>query len=581
MEVLLVEDRASDALRITEALTQLGHGVTTVENGAAALEHYVKHRPDLVVTGAFVPGIDGFALTRTLRELAAPRWQPVIFVSGECDEELQARALEVGGDAFFVKPVSVIALAARLGEIGRLLTMQQESEARLARIDHYLAAEEENLRIARHLIEHQLAGDQPRRAVDPAVQHWHLPCAGLGGDMLSFGRAPNGVLHIMLADASDSGLAAYVSLLPIIAPFYRMTEKGFPLPTIARELNLKVRQALPMNRTVAVQLAAIDSREGVVTLWNGGMPEAFILDGCGHHFQEFALAHPPLGALDDAAFDERVEPHVFARGEQLVMVSDGLLEAVGPGGARFGEQGLADALVGLPRSQRLDEVSAALGAHLGGQAPGDDLSLVLVDCEKEGASPLAPPPRMPREHHPGSWRFSLDLGANEFGHLNVVPLLLDVVGQFQAAHERGGELFVILSELFNNALDHGVLRLDSRLKLSSDGMETWLRIREERLLALTEGEIKLSVEQLVESGRVWLRIRCRDSGPGFDVHAMLRADRAQRAGPALNTKPSFLPFGRGLALVQHMAHGLDFNEAGNEVTVLLALEEMPTPGRAV
>lgn len=579
MKILLVEDRAADALQISEIFRQLGHSVTVAQNGETALDHYIKQHPDVVATGAFVPGIDGFALTRAIQKLAAPRWQPVIFISGECDEELQARALEVGGDAFFVKPVMAHSLAARLDVIGRLLKMQQDAEAHLAQISRYLAAEEEDLRIARHLIEHQLAGDNPRRLDDPAVQYWHLPCSGLGGDMLSFSRAPNGVLHVMLADASGSGLVAYVSLLPIIAPFYRMTEKGFPLATIVRELNLKVRQALPTNRVVAAQLAAIDTREGIVSIWNGDMPTAFMLDGFGHHFREFTIAHAPLGAVDDTLFDDRIEQHAFTRGEQLVMVSDGLLEAVGPSGTCFGEQGLADALVGLPRSQRLAEASAALSAHLDNQAPGDDLSLVLIDCEKEGVSLQASPPRAPRERHPGSWRFSLDLGANELGHLDVVPLLLNVASQFQISQERSGELFVILSELFNNALDHGVLRLDSRLKLSPDGMESWLQKREECLMALVAGEIKLSVEQLVESGRAWLRIHCRDSGPGFDVHATLHATNMQRSDAVSATMPSLLPFGRGLALVQQMAHCLDFNETGNEVTVLLALEEAPLPGR--
>lgn len=581
MRVLLVEDRPTDAVQIATVFRHLGHSVTVTASDKAALDHYIALRPDLVATGAFAPGIDGFTLTQAIQAHAAPHWQPILFIADVCDAALHHRAQAVGGDAFFVKPLSAHSLAARLEVIERLLRMQQDTAACQEQIGRYRAAEEEDLRIARHLIEHQLAGDKTRRRNDPAVQHWHQSCCGLGGDMLSFGRAPNGVLHVMLADASGSGLAAYVSLLPIIAPFYRMTEKGFPLSTIVRELNLKVRQALPSNRVVAAQLAAVDTREGVVSIWNGGMPAPFMLDGFGQHFEGFILAHAPLGALDDAVFDDRVDQHVFTRGEQLVMVSDGLFEAAGPGGERFGEQGLADALLGLPRSQRLAEVGAALSAHLGGQAPCDDVSLVLIDCEKEGVSAPALPSRAQRERHPGSWCFSLDLGANELGHLDVVPLLLTVAAQFQVPQERAGELFVVLSELFNNALDHGVLLLDSQLKLSADGMEGWLAMREERLRTLSAGEIKLSVEQLVESERVWLRICCRDSGPGFDAPLALSAASRQRADAVSGTLPSLLPFGRGLALVQQMAHSMNFNEAGNEVTVLLALEDsLPLPGSA-
>jgi anti-sigma regulatory factor (Ser/Thr protein kinase) len=396
--------------------------------------------------------------------------------------------------------------------------------------------------------------------------------------MLSVARAPSGVLHVMLADADESGLSAYISLLPIIAPFYRMTEKGFPLATIARELNLKVRQALPANRPLAVQLVAVDAREGIVSVWNGGMPAALMLDGFGHRYRGFSLQHVPLGALADEAFDDRVEQHAFSRGEQLVMASDGLLEAVGPHGRRFGEEGLIGALAGLPRSQRRAEVMAALAAHLDGKAASDDISLVLIDCEREAAAPAVAAHKQARLRGSGSWRFSLRLGANELADLDVVPLLLNVAAQLNSTHERDGELFVIMSELYNNALDHGVLRLDSELKLSPDGMETWLRLREERLAALSTGEIELSVEQLTDAGQTWLRIGCRDSGPGFDVHSFRRRARPK---PASMT-PSTLPFGRGLALVEHLAQEIDFNATGNEITALLPLgggAEPPTQRR--
>jgi anti-sigma regulatory factor (Ser/Thr protein kinase) len=370
----------------------------------------------------------------------------------------------------------------------------------------------------------------------------------------------------MLADASGYGLSACVSLLPLIAPFYRMTSKGLSLQTMVRELNAKVRQALPENRAVAAQLVAVDPREGIVSVWNGGMPTAFMLDGFGHHFMEFPLTHPPFGAMADADFDDRIEQHAFARGEQLVLVSDGLLEAMGPLGRRFGEDGLAAALVGLPRSQRRDELMAAINAHLAGVAPADDMTLLLIDCEKEAAPAHPQPAKAVSPRRLGHWHFELLIGVNEFAHIDVVPLLLDVVGRFESMQGKTGELFVILSELFNNALDHGILRLDSRLKHAYDGLETWLLLREERLAALTHGEIRIAVAQVNEGGRMWLRVHCRDSGPGFDV-ASAQARLAQQSQAHVDERMH----GRGLALIQHMAERLSFNESGNEATVLLPI----------
>jgi len=572
MKILLVDDRAADAAVLSGQLNQFGHAVTVLADGCAALDFYGVELPDLVIAATTVPGIDGFALTQAIQQQAAPHWQPVILIASACDETLHARAIEAGADTFFSKPVASAALVARLEVIARLLKMQQEAAARLTQLSRYLAAEQEDQRIARHLIEHQMSSsDGARQLDDPAVQYWQRACSRLGGDMVAVSRAPSGVLHVMLADASGGGLAAYVSLLPITAPFYRMTDKGFPLATIVRELNHKVRQALPAERTVAVQLISVDTREGVVGVWNGGMPCAFMLDGFGQHFREFSGRHAALGALDDAVFIDQLEYHSFTRGEQLVMVSDGLLEAKNAMGMRFGIAGLTETLLGLPRSQRRDEVIATLDAHLEDTVLDDDATLVLVDCEREAVAQSVVLPRPVRVHQAGNWRFELQLGANELAHLDVVPLLLDVAGQFETTRERGGELFVILSELFNNALDHGVLRLDSALKLVPDGMESWLELRAERLMRLEEGEISLVVEQIVDAGRAWLRIRCRDSGPGFDVNATVRklAEQTLIAGP--------LPFGRGLVLVKSMTQRLDFSANGNEVTVLLALDDNPAP----
>lgn len=569
MNILLVEDRAAEVAALSAILHPLGHTVIVCAGGDLALLQFARQRPDVVITAAFVSGLDGFALTRAIQQQVVPRWHPVIIIAPECDESLQTRAIEAGADSFLVAPVTSVALAARLTTIERLLNLQHDADVRMAQLTQFLAAEEEDLHIARHLIEHQMSpeGDRGRgRIDDPAIEVWQQTCARLGGNMVSVNRAPDGVLHAMLADASGYGLSACVSLLPLIAPFYRMTAKGLSLQTIVRELNAKVRHALPEKRQVAAQLVTVDPREGVISIWNGGMPTAFMLDGFGHHFKEFPLTHPPFGMLGEAEFDDRIEQHAFARGEQLVLVSEGLLEAVGPMGKRFGEEGVAAALVGLPRSQRRNELMAAIGAHLAGMAPSEDMTLLLIDCEKEAVPTPASSVSAVNPRRLGHWHFELLIGANEFGHIDVVPLLLDVAGRFESVQGKTGELFVILSELFNNALDHGVLRLDSRLKQAHDGLETWLLMREERLAALKHGEIRIAVAQVNEGGRLWLRVHCRDSGPGFDV-ASAQARLAQQSAGHVDERLH----GRGLALIQRMAERLSFNENGNEVTVLIPI----------
>jgi hypothetical protein len=252
----------------------------------------------------------------------------------------------------------------------------------------------------------------------------------------------------------------------------------------------------------------------------------------------------------------------------LVIYSDGLIEAENSAGEPFGVERLAAALAGAASDARLAGTIAAVSAHRGDVATADDVAMILVRGQPEIAAVDQPQAaaRLAAAPEQGRWCFSLRLSARELRKLDVVPLLLGLVGQFEGARDCSGELFVILSELFNNSLDHGLLQLDSHQKLDAEGMERFLREREARLAVLGDGEIELDMEQFEHAGGAWLRIVCRDTGPGFDHAAVQRSAATD----------SDLPFGRGLAMVRAMSSSFEFNDIGNAATVVLAL----TPGSA-
>ena len=324
MKILLVEDNPDDLFFAQEELQRLGHVVAGVENGVKALELYERERHDVVITDIFMPGMDGFALTREVQRLAAPHWQPVLFLSGHRADDLQVKALQVGADGYIVKPVSAAMLEARLKVIQRLLTMQRQVEEYAFQLEKYYAAEEEEKRIAEHLIQRLVNAD---KLGDAAIRYWIAAAALFSGDLIAAARTPGSVLHVLLADGTGHGLAASINVLPIIAPFYRMTEKGFGIDAIVREMNTKVRQFLPEGRFVAATVAAIDFREGYVRVWNGGNPEPFMLSAGGHAEHVFALRHLPLGVLEEAEFETTAETHAFGADTQLILYSDGVIEA--------------------------------------------------------------------------------------------------------------------------------------------------------------------------------------------------------------------------------------------------------------
>ena len=70
--VLLVEDDRDGRRLYAEWLTAAGFAVEQAHNGLQALERAVDAKPDVVVTDLNIPGIDGFELTRRLRQPCSP-----------------------------------------------------------------------------------------------------------------------------------------------------------------------------------------------------------------------------------------------------------------------------------------------------------------------------------------------------------------------------------------------------------------------------------------------------------------------------------------------------------------------------
>ena len=105
--VLLVEDDNEGRRMYAEWLTQAGFHVTQAHNGLQALERAFESVPDIVVTDLNIPGIDGFELTRRLKQDPRTRMVPVVAVTGYAAFQAEpGRAIRAGCDAVLEKPCS-------------------------------------------------------------------------------------------------------------------------------------------------------------------------------------------------------------------------------------------------------------------------------------------------------------------------------------------------------------------------------------------------------------------------------------------------------------------------------------------
>ena len=140
-------------------------------------------------------------------------------------------------------------------------------------------------------------------------------------------------------------------------------------------------------------------------------------------------------------------------------------------------------------------------------------------------------------------------------------MLLGFINQMDGIKPHAGNLFLILSELFNNALDHGLLGLDSTIKQGEGGFERWELARAARLKELESGTIELRMKVRLEGARQLLVIVVKDSGPGFDLAKLDAVYTGTQA------------HGRGVRLVRQLCQSIEYRGLANDVKVLYDLGE--------
>lgn len=210
------------------------------------------------------------------------------------------------------------------------------------------------------------------------VHYWQAPATTFSGDILAAVPGPAGKLYALVADATGHGLAAAITLLPVLSSFHAMAERGRPLDEILAEINRNLRDTLPSDRFVAATLLCIDSLAHSAEVWIGGMPDLLLLDGQGQLLRQLSASQMPLGIVAFDAGMAVTTQVTVAADHQFVLYTDGLVEAENSAGESFGVERLCRVLQATRSDQRIAAVQAAVAAHHGGKMPHDDISLMLV-----------------------------------------------------------------------------------------------------------------------------------------------------------------------------------------------------------
>ena len=557
--VLIVDDERINRLVMARVL-ESQFTVVEAGDGATAIERVRAGGIDLVVLDIYMPGMDGYETTRRIKEVTTDRFIPIILMTANNEEGLFARGLADGADDFVTKPVARSILEGKIKALLRMAEAMSVLKEQNQELNVWRARAEQDFAVAQKVFKH--IAERGRFDI-PGLDIRGQSLEAFDGDIVL--AAPVGVsrLRILVGDFAGHGLGAALGALPVSDVFYAMTNRHFPIEVVVREIGGKLHRLFPRNVYLAACVADFDTRAGTVQVWNGGLPAPLIVAPDGTVAGRASSLHLPLGVLAARDMVPEMTELPFPVGSRFVAYTDGLTEACSPLGEAFDEDRLEREVTRTEEEPGwFASLWSAFQAFREGAAQLDDVTMVGLRHTPALRASLAP----------ASWvgfglgadsEISIRLRFDATGLREADPLapLRILFESSPALVARAAELYTIASELFTNAVDHGLLRLDSAIKGQQGGFDEYYRLRAAGLRDLKTGSVTVAFEVLPHPDRPVATLRISDDGPGMSEEVLQTA-----SGPTARS-------GRGLHLVSELGAKLRIIDGGRTVEATFPLTD--------
>lgn len=548
---LVVDDDRTNRIVLAGLLRRLGWSVMEADSGEQAVDLFADAWPDIVFMDVMMPVVDGYEATRRIKQLRAST--PVIFLTALDDDEVLTRCLGAGGDDFLAKPVNPQVLEAKARAALRTKQMYDTMQRQRDRLAEHEARVHEDFAMAQRIFERL---KRPAALTASNVDSMFESVDLLNGDIMLAAQKPTGGQIFLVGDSTGHGLPAAIGAMTVYDIFFTMAKKGFSILEMAQEINAKLRQVLPTGRFMAAAFIELDSAQGQLAVLNAGMPDVLLVDHAREVRHRVVSTSLPLGVLPRGEFEASPELLRVEEAERIYLYSDGLVEACAADGQMFGQSRL-EAVIAEAPGPRVGAIREALNRFLGGMALMDDITLleVRVDPVLEDADADAEM-RTVVHREPANWKISLELEEAALRTTDPLPLLMQTVVDLQGLDTYRPRLYTVLAEAYSNALEHGLLGLDSTLKHSAEGFADYYARREQRLASLADASLAIEVENRIREDGGTLFMRVRHNGAGFDHEALL-------SGPRDDTRMH----GRGIAVMRSLCRDVAYSDGGRALEV--------------
>ncbi len=146
VNILAVDDIPDNLFIIESILGDVdSYHIDCVDNGHSALDYVAAHPPDLILLDVMMPGLDGYEVTRQIRQNKKLPYIPILLVTAH-DQSSLSEGLDSGADDFIRKPFDIDELMARVRSLLRLKHSIDEQTAMIRQRDDFVARLTHDLR---------------------------------------------------------------------------------------------------------------------------------------------------------------------------------------------------------------------------------------------------------------------------------------------------------------------------------------------------------------------------------------------------------------------------------------------------
>jgi sigma-B regulation protein RsbU (phosphoserine phosphatase) len=332
-KILIIDDEAALLHSITAYLEDSGFKAFSAENGKQGLEVFKQEQPSLVLTDLHMPVLGGLEVLSTITKTSVET--PVIVISGAGELNDAIEALRLGAWDYLTKPISDLQV------MEHAINKALERKNLIAENKMYAQRIEQSLRI---LEEDQAAGRSVQMSLLPknslsvkdfSFEYRIIPSLELSGDFVEYFPITEDIYGLYLADVSGHGASsAFITVLlkSLVSQYlahYRVSKDDTIMsPAQMMQVLSKEIFAAKLNKYLTIVYGVINLSSGEFTYGVGGhYPSPVLLNKSGKAAYLDGRGYP-VGIMSNA--DYKTEKAILAKGDHLVIFSDGIMELLLP-----------------------------------------------------------------------------------------------------------------------------------------------------------------------------------------------------------------------------------------------------------